>query len=378
MKAFTRPAMEQSKPHNSAGGVAIGPTVLVVDDDPGVRGLLVRVLESEGITVVAVSTGEAALVHLRTEPPVQVVLLDVGLPGISGFEVCRQLKAEPSMRLIPVVMVTGRGAVQDRVAGIEAGADEFLAKPFERVELVARVRALLNLKAFTDELERVEEVLLLLARCVESRDPYTAGHCERLSQYAVAIGRHLGLEEPQLRALRTAGIVHDLGKIAMPDAILLKPGPLTPQERRIIAQHPVVGEELCRSIRSFALVRPIIRHHHERMDGSGYPDGLKGSEIPLTASIMSVVDVFDALTTDRPYRHAGSVAEALATLAEEVARGWRPAAVVSALGELISTGCLWSTESGEEGADCPASPPCREGSFSPECPAPVLSAILLQ
>lgn len=309
-------------------------TILVVEDDPAVRSILTRMLRAEGHQVLAVDSGEAALAFLREGRDIQLVLLDVGLPGISGFDTCALIKTDPAFRLIPVVMVTGHDSLQDRLAAIDAGADDFLAKPFEHVELMARTRSLLRLKAYTDQLEDAEAVLLLLAQCVEARDPYTAGHCDRLSRYSVALGERLGLDLEQLQALSIAGVVHDLGKIATPDAILLKRGPLTPSERRVIEEHPGVGEELCKPIRSFALVRPIIRHHHERWDGSGYPDGLRGIAIPVTARILAVVDVFDALTTERPYRKPSTAAGAIQILEKETERGWYDPEVVAAFREV--------------------------------------------
>jgi putative two-component system response regulator len=184
------------------------------------------------------------------------------------------------------------------------------------------VRSLLSLKAYTDELERAESVLFALARSIEGKDPYTEGHCERLADYSVRLGEHIRLPEEQVTALRRAGIVHDIGKVAVPDAILLKPGKLTPEEWKIMREHPVAGERICAPLKTFRLVLPIIRHHHEKLDGTGYPDGLKGEQIPLTVRVLQIVDVYDALTTERPYRHALSRAEALATMEDEVKKGW--------------------------------------------------------
>src|SRR2546427_10269103 len=190
------------------------------------------------------------------------------------------------------------------------GADGFLSKPFDHSELLVHVRSFLSLKAYTDELERAESVLFALAGSIEGKDPYTEGHCERLSGYSVRLGERIGLPEDQVIALRRAGVVHDIGKVAVSDAILLKPGRLTPEEFRIVQEHPVVGERICAPLKSFRLVLPIIRHHHEKLNGSGYPDGLKGEEIPITARVLQIVDVYDALTTQRPYKRALSRAEA--------------------------------------------------------------------
>jgi putative two-component system response regulator len=236
--------------------------------------------------------------------------------------VCRAVKSDPATCLTPVVLVTGLSNVEDRIQGIDSGADDFLNKPVRKEELLARVRSLLKLKHFTDELENAETVLFSLALSIEGKDPYTHGHCERLSQYSVALAERVALSETDRVALRRAGVVHDIGKVAVPEQILLKPGPLTPEERAIMEQHPVIGERICSPLRSFREVLPIIRHHHEKMDGSGYPDGLKGEQIPVTARVMTIVDIFDSLTTDRPYRASLSPEEAFRIMHEEAQRGW--------------------------------------------------------
>jgi cyclic di-GMP phosphodiesterase len=251
-----------------------------------------------------------------------MVLLDVQLPLLDGFEVCRRIKNDPDTRLIPVVLVTALTAVQDRVRGIASGADDFLTKPLDSTQLLARVRSLLNLKNFTDELERAESILFALARSIEAKDPYTEGHCERLSEYASALAERMGLPGNEIIALRRAGIVHDIGKVAVPDAILLKPSALTPEERLLMQQHTIVGEKICAPLKSFRLVLPIIRSHHEKMDGSGYPDGLRRFQIPMTVRILQIVDVYDALKTKRPYKPAMSQEETLSMIESEVVKGW--------------------------------------------------------
>jgi putative two-component system response regulator len=274
----------------------------VVDDEETNRRLLTRLL-GQDYTVVPAQDGEEALA-LVERVDVDLVLLDVRLPGLDGFEVCARLKRMPRTRLVPVVLVTGLGAREHRIRGIHVGADDFLTKPFDQEELHARVASLVRLKTYTDELESAESILKSLALTIDARDPYTDGHCERLSRLAVALGSALGLSKEELSALDRGGYLHDIGKIGIPDAILLKPTKLTPEEFEMIKQHTIIGDRLCGELRSLRLVRQIVRHHHEALDGSGYPDGLKGDEIPLLAQIVGVVDLYDAVTSSRPYRAA--------------------------------------------------------------------------
>ena len=310
------------------------PKILIVDDDPAFRNLLAGLLRTQGFETVAAGDGQEALEEFsRCEA--DLVLLDVQMPRMDGFEVCRQLKKNPENRLTPVVLLTGLAATEDRIQGIEAGANEFLSKPVDRNELLARVRSLLTVKAYTDELERAESVLFALARSIEGKDPYTEGHCERLSDYSAGLGERVGLPAEQITALRRAGIVHDVGKVAVPDAILLKPGPLRPDEWGIMRKHPVIGERICAPLKSFRFVLPIIRHHHERFDGSGYPDGLKGEQIPLTARVLQIGDVYDALTTERPYKRPLSREEAMVTMVQEVRNGWWDAHLFAEFSQLL-------------------------------------------
>jgi len=228
------------------------------------------------------------------------------------------------------VLMTGMSESDDRVRAIDAGATDLLSKPIDQQELKVRMRSLMQLKHFTDDLDTAEAVLKSLALMIEARDAYTEGHCERLSRYAVEFGRHLRLGEEDLAALAKGGYFHDIGKIALPDEILRKAGPLTPEEREKMKEHPVIGDRLCGNLRSLHRVRPIVRHHHERLDGSGYPDGLRGDAVPLLAQIVGIVDVYDAITTTRPYRKAESPEAAFAQLLLEVERGWRSRQLVEA------------------------------------------------
>lgn len=310
------------------------PTLLIADDDTANRDLLSGLLNAEGYNVTCVRDGEEALRVVRNEP-VDLALLDVMMPGKSGFSACLTIKSQPETRLIPVILVTGLTSPDDRIQGIMCGADDFLSKPVNKHELLARVHSLLRLKEFTDELENAETVLFSLALSIEAKDPYTEGHCERLSKYCVAMAERLELSEEMRVALRRAGIVHDIGKIAVPEHILVKPGPLTEEEWKIMKQHPVVGERICSPLKSFRLVLPAIRHHHEKLDGSGYPDNLVGDQVPLAARVLQTVDIYDSLTTDRPYRRALRPVEALEIMRKEVIRGWWDASLVGELETLV-------------------------------------------
>ena len=296
-------------------------TVLVTDDNEASRELLAALLSAEGYQVVCEADGEHALARVGSDS-IDLALLDVVMPHPTGFEVCQAMKSKPETRLIPVVLLTSLNSDSDRIHGIMCGADDFLNKPVNKHELLARVHSLLRLKRFTDELDNAESVLFSLARSIEAKDPYTEGHCDRLSKYSVALAERLGLPEELRVALRRGGLVHDIGKLGVPEQILLKPGPLTLEERKIMEQHTIAGERICAPLRSFRHVLPIIRHHHEKWDGSGYPDGLRGEQIPLTARILQVTDIYDALTTDRPYRKALPLEKAFAIMREEVKRGW--------------------------------------------------------
>ena len=303
--------------------------VLVVDDLESNLRLLEEVLTEQGYAVLLARDGEEAIDVVAREQP-DLVLSDVRMPRCDGFDLCRALKSAAATRLLPVVLMTGTAEARDRITAIEAGATDFVTKPIDQPELRARVRSLMQIKRYTDDLDSAEAVLRSLALMIEARDAYTDGHCQRLARYATELGLLMNLPEDDLAALGRGGYFHDIGKIALPDAILQKPGPLSPVEFEQVKQHPVVGDRLCGDLRALTRVRSIVRHHHERLDGSGYPDGLSGDAIPLLAQIIGIVDVYDALTTNRPYRAAVSSEEAFAALAEEVRRGWRRADLVEA------------------------------------------------
>lgn len=312
-------------------------TILVADDEEANRELLTALLSEEGYRVLCVEDGERALRVVR-DGSVDLALLDVMMPGKTGLAACLAIKSRAETRFMPVVLVTGLTSADDRIQGIMCGADDFLSKPVNKHELLARVHSLLRLKQFTDELENAETVLFSLALSIEAKDPYTEGHCDRLSKYCVALGERLGLSQELKVALRRSGIVHDIGKIGVPEQILVKPGPLTQEEWLIMKQHPLIGERICSPLKSFRLVLPVIRHHHEKLDGSGYPDGIKGDQIPIAARILQITDVYDALTTNRPYRKALSPQEAVAVMRAEAGRGWWDASILDEFESMI-LGC---------------------------------------
>jgi putative two-component system response regulator len=305
-------------------------TVLVVDDVSANVELLRTLLTREGYRVVTASDGQQALEMVEREHP-DLVLMDVLMPKLSGYDVCERIKQNKATRLTPVVLITALHESGHKIRGINAGADDFLTKPVNAHELKARVRSLVRLKRHTDDLDSAESVILSLALVIEARDAYTDGHCQRLAGYATALGTAIGLGDDQLAALYRGGYLHDVGKIGIPDAVLLKTGRLTPIEYEQIKQHPIIGDRLCGEMRSLRQVRPIVRHHHERLDGSGYPDGLKGDAIPLLAQIMGIVDVYDAITTERPYKNAATSEQAYEELMGEVKHGWRRKDLVDAL-----------------------------------------------
>ena len=287
--------------------------ILVVDDNPHARELLRAALVAEGYTVTLAEGGEEALTKVAEEVP-ELILLDINMPGLNGYEVCSRLKGTEATRLIPIIFLTSMSDLEDRLRGIEVGADDFLTKPFRKVELLARAKSLLRVKRLNDRLENAENVLFALANAIEAKDPYTEGHIFRVATLALKLGRRLGLSAEHQESLWKGGILHDIGKIGVPDAILNKAGRLTPEEAAQMQVHVIVGERICQPLRSIRYLLPVIRHHHEKSNGTGYPDGLQGEAIPITARIVGIVDMYDALITDRPYRPRLSREEAFGIL----------------------------------------------------------------
>lgn len=296
------------------------PRVLIVDDSDVQVRFCQRLLDQDGYECVTSATGHHAFDLCVASAP-DVVLLDLQLPGVDGLAICRALKSAPETRLVPVLTMTGHPDWQ--LGALEAGADDVLAKPLAAAELRARVRSAVRLKRNLDDLDNAAASIVMLGATIEARDRSTDGHCRRLSVYASDLGRSLGLPFDEVRALERGGYLHDVGKVAIPDAVLYKPGPLTRAEFDVIKTHPMVGDRLCSPLRSLERERTIIRSHHELLDGSGYPDGLRGSAVPLLAQITAIVDVYDALTTNRPYRAALSPSRAFEILEGECLAGKR-------------------------------------------------------
>jgi cyclic di-GMP phosphodiesterase len=297
------------------------PIVLVVDDVAANRELLEGHLDDLGYDVRQARDGIEALEAIAADEP-DLVLLDIDMPRLDGISVCERLKAHPTRRLIPIVILTASSDRATRLRGIAAGADDFLSKPFDAKELLVRTRVLLRERALNRRLDATEGVLFALARAVEARDRHTIHHAERVGRYSQAIGVALGLDLEDTAMLYEGGVLHDLGKIAIPDAILLKPGPLSENEFAAMRQHSVEGERICLSLRSVAHYLPIIRHHHERVDGGGYPDHLAGNDIPAGARIVAIADAWDAMVSDRPYRPGLDPEEAVRRLRGNAGKQW--------------------------------------------------------
>jgi len=316
-------------PDESAG------RVFVVDDDDQVRGLMRRLLTRAGYAVEDFGVGATALDAIRERPP-DLVLLDLMLPDVSGNDILAQIRENPSTRLLPVVMMTGHGTRDDRLRAQRTGVTDFLTKPVAADELLPRVKSLLLLKHFADEHEHAERVILMLAKMIDARDSYTAGHSGRVAQYACEVAGRLGQKPAEIEDIRRGALFHDIGKIVVSDSVLKKVEP-TAEERLTITQHPVAGCELLSGMKTMRRILPIVYHHHERLDGSGYPDGISGGDIPRVVRIVSVADVFDELTTTRAYRPAITFEQAWNVIDEDVARGRLDPDLVKALKEVVAT-----------------------------------------
>jgi len=333
-----------------AGSDGIPYRILVVDDEPSHRWLVQDILEPPRYDVHAVASAAQAMA-LLAQLDFDVVLADRQMPGMDGDALCRCIRVELQLPLLPVLMVTGSMDKKDLAASLRAGADDFISKPYYPLELKARIDAAVQRKRVTDQLDSAESMLFALARMVESKDTTTGDHCSRLSVLSVRLGEALGLSAHELMALRRGGVLHDIGKLGIPDAVLMKPGQLNEREWTVMRQHTVIGERLVSQLKTMRLTAPIIRHHHERFDGSGYPDGLRGEQIPLLARVFQVADIYDALLHARPYKPPMLPQQALHILQEETQRGWRDPAVVATFSQMILQAPLPPSASGASNED---------------------------
>ena len=306
--------------------------ILVVDDDVQGRQLLSLALAGLG-QIQTAADGQEALDLIAQQAP-DLVLTDVMMPRLSGLELCLRLKRDPVTRLIPVIVVTSLDQMPDKLQALEFDADDYLTKPYNLTELLARSRSLLRLKHYTDELENASTVLHAVAEIVEARDRYTGRHCRDVARLSEAVAQSLGLSQDAVDLLRLGARYHDIGKVGVPDALLHKAGPLSPDEVRIMQTHAALGADLLAPMHTLRPVLALVRHHHERLDGSGYPAGLRGDQIPLEVRILTAVDIYAALVTERPYKAAFPPEKAFAILREEVKRGWWDGAIVEELAKL--------------------------------------------
>ncbi len=298
--------------------------ILVVDDNSTNVELISVQLKPYNYDLRKAYDGEEALEMIKKEHP-DLILLDLMMPRMSGYEVCKILKNDPATQLIPVIIVTALKELDDKIKAIELGADDFLMKPYNKLELVTRIKSLLRVKQLYDALDSSESVVFTLAETLEAKDVYTRGHSDRVARYSVLLGKHIGLNPSDIADLHKGSLLHDIGKVGVKDSVLNKEAKLTPEELAHIRTHPARGFEICKGLRSFKKLLPIIRSHHERWDGKGHPDGQKGTEIALSARICSITDAFDAMTSNRPYRKGISPLMAADIFERELMSGqWDP------------------------------------------------------
>lgn len=295
--------------------------ILIVDDDHNDVEMVQQLLSNTDYISVVVSNGIEVAEMVFKETP-DLILLDVNMPGKDGYTIARQLKSHRLTRMIPIIMITALSELESKLEGLEAGADDYITKPYRSAELLGKIRSLLKMKALNDQLDDAENVIFALARMIEAKDLYTLGHASRVSKFAVALGKLLNRTPLELETLDKGGVLHDIGKMAVPDPILLKPGPLTTEEFEIMKTHSLTGYTICERLRSAKDALPLIRHHHEKLDGTGYPDHWKKEEIPLLVRIVNIVDIYDALTTQRSYKNAWPIDKTFSVMYEEVKRGW--------------------------------------------------------
>ena len=306
--------------------------ILIVDENPLSRMTAADLLSLDGYEVLEADNESAILDSISKQP--DLILLDVMMREVDSFAFCRQLKEDYRTANIPVVLTTLTDSREHRIKVMEAGGDDILLKPLNRIELSTRVKSLINQKRLNDGLDQTEQVLFTIAKAVDSRS-VSRGGSVRVASLVKNFGEYLGLTPEEIDDLSFAAHLHDIGTIAIPDAVMLKKGELTEEEKELIRQHVLIGEEICQPLRNRSGVLPIIRNHHERWDGTGYPDGLSGTDIPYLAQIFQVIDIYDALTSDRPHKKAYSPAEALKIIMEETKKGWRNPELIKAFTTFI-------------------------------------------
>jgi putative two-component system response regulator len=300
------------------------PKVLIVDDNETNVELICMHLKPFNYQIQKAYDGDQALQMVAKDEP-DLILLDLMMPRISGYEVCQRLKSDPKTALIPIIIITALRELDDKIKAMDLGADDFLIKPFNKIELLTRIRSLLRMKQLYDELDHSESVVFALAETLEAKDIYTRGHSERVSKYSVILARELGLSVEEIEIIKKGALLHDIGKIGVKDTVLNKIDKLTPEEIAHIRTHPARGFEICKTLKSFKKFLPIIRWHHERIDGKGHPDGLTGDQLTVAAKICSVADAFDAMTSNRPYRKGISPQQAANIFEREMTTGqWEP------------------------------------------------------
>lgn len=298
--------------------------ILIVDDNKVNVELIRAQLRAFPYELAVAFDGEEALQKIAQQPP-DLVLLDLMMPKVSGYEVCKAIKENPQTQFIPVIVITALQELDDKLRAIELGADDFLVKPFNKIELTTRIRSLLHMKSLQDDLVRTEQIIFSLAAALDAKDSYTRGHSERVALFAGALARGMGLSAADQEQIQRGALLHDIGKIGVQDAILGKPGPLTEAEMEVVKTHPTRGYDICCHITSLTPCLSCIRHHHERFDGNGYPDRLAGDKIPLDGMITSIADAYDAMTTDRPYRKGMPRLQAMTIFERERKKGqWNP------------------------------------------------------
>lgn len=300
------------------------PLILAVDDQEANLDLLEAILVTAGHRVITALDAFKAI-QLMEIHPIDLAILDVMMPKMTGFDLCKRLKGMSKKKFFPVILITALDQHGNKIIGLEAGADDFFSKPFNKIELITKIGSLIKLKKLQDELDHSEDIILTLAIAIDAKDPYTKGHSERVGNLSARFVEFIGLSDKEILNIKKAGILHDIGKIGLREDILHKSGPLHKEELDQIRRHPVIGEDICKSLSSLKMILPAIRHHHERWDGNGFPDGLCGEEIPFAARAVGIVDTFDAMVTNRPYRNSLARDEALKIMKDEAFSGqWDP------------------------------------------------------